>query len=155
MKGKEPDILEMLMRHELALKQLYELFAAMFPNRQDFWQHIAEDEQRHSNWLETLRSEETLEDWYLSDSQLRPQAIQSSISYVEVQIARAREGNFSLLEALSVSKDLESAMLERQFAKISNLVHEKIRSVLLDLAAETERHRRAIVEALDAEKRAV
>jgi hypothetical protein len=36
MKGDEPDILEMLIKHELAIKQLYEKFVSMFINRKDF-----------------------------------------------------------------------------------------------------------------------
>ena len=79
MREDEPDVLEMLIRHELAIKQLYEIFAAMFTNRQDFWQSLAGDEQKHADWLGRLRSESITDKRLLYDSRLKPQAIKSSI----------------------------------------------------------------------------
>ena len=153
MKEVEPDVLEMLIGHELAIKQLYEVFAAKFKNRQEFWQSLARDEQGHADKLASLRSESTMNNWLLHESRLRPNAIKSSIGYVERQVARAREGNFSLLQALSIARDLESALLENHFSKLSDSTSEKIRSILTDLAADTERHRKVVVEAIDTEKR--
>ncbi len=150
MKEEKPDILEMLIRHELTIKQLYEKFAVMFPIRQEFWKSLAEDEQKHSDWLGGLRSEKAIENMS-SYNRLKPQAIKTSIGYVERQIAKAQEGRFSLLEAFSIAKDLESALLENHLSRISNSFPAEIKSVLMELAVETERHRRAVVEALAGE----
>lgn len=152
MREEQPDVLEMLIKHELALKQLYEVFAAAFMNRQDFWQTLAADEQGHAHRLGKLRSEPTIDNWLLHDSGLKLQAITSSIGYVESQIVRAREGRLSLLQALSIAKDLEDALIEKQFSRLGDSVCVEIRSILMDLAAETEGHRKALAEALDTEK---
>ncbi|MFH1833591.1 MAG: hypothetical protein ABH877_01085 [bacterium] len=45
------DILEALIEHELAVKRLYETFAADFTDRQEFWQTLAGAEQRHADKL--------------------------------------------------------------------------------------------------------
>ena len=155
MKGDEPNILELLIRHELAIKQLYEQFASMFTNRKDFWQRLAEDEQRHADTLGMLRSEPSINTLFLHDSQIKPQAIVLSIRYVESQTERAQKGNFNLLQALSIAKDLESALLEKQFSKLSDFASKEMRAILVNIAAETERHRNAIVETLDAEKQKI
>ncbi len=89
----------------------------------------------------------------MRDSQWKHQAIKTSIGYVEKQISRAREGEFSLLQALSIARDLGSALLERQFCRPRDWAPKEIRLVLMDLAAETGGHRKALVEAIDAEKR--
>jgi len=153
MKEVEPDVLEMLIGHELAIKQLYEVFAAKFKNRQEFWQSLARDEQGHADRLASLRSESTVNRWLLHESRLRPNAIKSSIGYVGRQVARVREGNFSLLQALSVARDLEDALLEKHFSKLSDSTSERFRLILMDLATETERHRKVLVEAIETEKR--
>ena len=153
MKEVEPDVLEMLIGHELVIKQLYEVFAATFKHRQEFWQNLARDEQGHADRLASLRSESTVNRWLLHESRLKPNAIKSSIGYVERQVARAREGNFSLLQALSIARDLEDALLEKHFSKLSDSTSERFRSILMDLAAETERHRKVLVEAIETEKR--
>ena len=153
MRETKPDILELLIRHELAVKGLYETLADLFPERRGFWQEIAQDEKRHSTRLEVLRAEESFKIWFRFNSRLKPQAIASSISYVESLTARATSRTLSLLEALSISKDIETALLEKQFSKIAESAPGTIRAIVSDLAAETEQHRKLIIEALEAEKR--
>ena len=48
MDQQEPDILELLIEHELALKRLYEAFALDFADRRDLWLSLARDEQGHA-----------------------------------------------------------------------------------------------------------
>ncbi len=147
----EPEVLEMLIGHELAVKELYDIFAMKFTNRQDFWQGLAADEQKHADWLEAFRSKPAILR-LLHDSQLKPQAIKMSLVYVEKQLARAKGGNVSLLEALSMARDLENAGLERLFVKLKMSAPKEIGATLMDLATETERHRKMIAEALNTEK---
>ena len=152
MKKDEPGILELLIRHELAIKQLYERYGVAFTEHKDFWQRLAEDEQRHTDVLGTLRPEPSINRTLLQESQIKPQAIKLSIGYVESQAERAQKSNINLLQALSIAKDLESALLEKQFSKLSNVASKEMRATLMDLAIETERHRNAVVEMLNAQK---
>lgn len=139
------NILELLIQHELVIKQLYTVFAANFGHRQNFWQNLANEEQRHADWLKTLQSEEATKRWFQSSSRLVPQAINTSIKYIEAQILKANQKQISSREAFSIAKDLESSLLEKQFSKISDLAPAKIKTILQKLAAETEKHRIAIV----------
>lgn len=59
----------------------------------------------------------------------------------------------SEVRTLSIAKDLETALVERHFSKLSSLVPGTIKSTLTDLAAQTEGHRKVLAEALDSEKR--
>ncbi len=153
MKQDEADVPGLLIKHELAIKQLYEIFATSFTNHEDFWRNLAADEQRHANWLEALRSKSAPGQWSLYGSQVKPQAIKTSIGYVESQITRARQGNMSLLQALSVARDLESALLERQFSRFKDSAPKELGAVLVILAAETEKHLRIVVEVMNSLKR--
>jgi hypothetical protein len=146
-------VLELLINHELAIKHLYETFSTAFTERESLWQNLASEEQGHADSLGTLRSEANIESWLLHNSPIRLQAIKSSIGYVESQITRTREGKFTLMQALSIARDLENALLERQFSKLSDSAPPKIRAVLLDLAVETEKHQKAIIDAITDEKR--
>jgi rubrerythrin len=153
MAGVEPSILELLIEHELAVKRLYEAFALDFAERGDLWQSLARDEQGHADRLGRLmpQSNEVGRLWL--DSGLRPQAVKSSIAYVESQRARAEGGGLGLLQALAIARDLENALIENEFSKLSGPVNVEIGSVLEDLAVETERHRKMLAEALEAERR--
>jgi rubrerythrin len=153
MNERGSDFLEMLIRHEAAVGQLYEAFAALFTDRRDFWQALAADERGHADRLGELGSEPAISNWLLHDSGLRPQAIKSSIGYVESQIVRAQEGRLSLMQALAIAKDLEHALIEEQFSRLSDSVHVGASPILMELAAETEGHRSVLADALDAERR--
>jgi hypothetical protein len=63
MREHELDVLEMLIRHELVLKELYEVFASVFKNHEGFSQELATDEQKHADWLLELRSNPITGKW--------------------------------------------------------------------------------------------
>lgn len=148
-----PNILELLIEHELALKRLYEALASAFVGREDFWQTLADEEQRHADQLAGLRSDAGVGDWLLSDSGINPQSIRSSIAYVDSQVARAKGGGLDLTHALSIAVDLEDALIEEQLSRISVSGCSTLGAVLEDIVAETEKHREIIKMALDLERR--
>ncbi len=148
MQGQASHIVELLIHHELALKRLYARFSTMFPTQRDFWQSLAADEQSHAAWLEALGSDGITGAWGESHNQLKPQAIRTSIGYVESQITRAEAGAFPLCKALSIARDVERALLERQFSKLGKAAPTAMREVLLKLAEETEGHLRKVEEML-------
>ncbi len=152
MREDEPNVLEMLIKHEMAIEELYKIFAQIFKSHGGFWQNLARDEHSHAVWFEELRSNSTTSQWLLYEIQVKPQAIKTSIGYVKNQIARAKEGSLSLLQALSIARDLEGALLEQQFSKLKVSALKEIRPVLMKLAEETERHLKIIVEMLASEK---
>jgi rubrerythrin len=145
------DVLDMLIRHELVIKELYEIFTVRFPDYQDLWKRLARDEQRHADLLETLRSSSDLYNWLLLDNRLKLQAVRASIGYVESQIIKAREGRFTLVQALTVARDLEAALLEKQLEKLGESHAAEIRAVVSALFAETAGHREALSRALDSQ----
>jgi hypothetical protein len=150
---EEPHFLELLIEHESAVGRLYEVFASLSPDREEFWRSLATAEQMHAEKLGELDSVPSVDRWLSHDSGLRPQAIKSSIGYVESQIERAQEGRLSSLQALSIAKDLENALIEEQFSRMSDSIHAEASPILEELAAETETHRKILAEALEAERR--
>jgi len=149
MPEQEADVLELLARHELAIKDLYQAYARLFAGRAQLWSDIAAEEQRHADWLGSLQSVATPATRVWLTRNLKPEAIRQSIAYIEGRKAGAREG-VDLRTALSVSRDLENALIERQFARVSNTAPAEFVPVLRNLVAESERHRRLFAEALAA-----
>ncbi len=149
---EEADVCELLISHELAMKQLYEIFAATFTSQKGFWQNIAADEQRHADLLTALRSDENAAKWLRYGNRLKPQAIKTSLGYVENLIARAKGGDTNRQQALFLAKDLETALLERFFSKMGSSDLKEIGSVLTTLAEETTLHLKNIMEIIDSQK---
>ena len=149
---EEKNSIDMLIRHETALKQLYELFAKVFPEHRVFWEGMAEEEQKHSDCLQGLSSKESLKKWFMSDSRLKRLAIDRSIEYIERQMERVKKANIGMLEALSIASDLESALIEKQFISLNISGPEEIRDVMKGLVADTQRHRKMLAEKLNFHK---
>ncbi len=146
------NILDLLIQHERAIARLYLRFAAVFSERQEFWRTLAAEEHRHAKQLETLLTEPDRERWLSRVDRVKPQAIMSSIDYADMQASRAAGGGLTSLQALVVAKDLEDALIERQFIGPIPSERGAIGVVLEELRAETEEHRRVVAEALEAEK---
>lgn len=153
MREDEPDILDMLIAHELAVKRLYEVFGTTFVDRRDLWQALATDEQEHADRLSRLRPDPRARGSLVRESRLRPEAVKSSISYVESQIERAEGGRLALLQALSIARDLESALIEEELSKLCESEHPEIRSIMMGIAEETKGHREMLNDALHGERR--
>jgi rubrerythrin len=146
-------IVEMLANHELALKELYQTYAVRVPSLKDLWLRLAQDEQRHSDWLESLVAQAGQVNSLGPCCWPRPAAIESSLKYIQVQILRANQAEVTPLAALSIAKDLENALLEKEFFKIVDGACPEVREVLSRLIAGTEKHWQVVTEALDKAKR--
>lgn len=148
----EPGVLMLLAEHELSIKRLYEAFADAFAERRDFWQDLAREEQGHADYLGTLASVPEADGRLQLGGALKHQAIKSSIAYVEGQIARARNGALTPVQALAIAKDLEHALIEDVFFRVPPSAPADVRLVLTRLAEDTRRHRDSLAGALEAER---
>jgi hypothetical protein len=155
MTGDEPDIVDLMMQHELAIGRLYAGFAAEFSHEQDLWEALTRDEQAHADKLGVLRRDPFVNRWLSHQSGIKPQAVRSSIAYVDELEARARAGKFNLVGALSAARDLETALIELEFSKIDPTISADAGEVLQDLHEETRRHLAAVTSALEIERRRV
>jgi hypothetical protein len=141
--------LRLLMEHELALKELYQAYAALFPSRADLWLRLAGDEQHHGDWLHTLLTAAEAAQDQRPCLWPRTAAVEASLRYVRTQIVRAGGAEIPLLTALAVAQDLENALLEKEFFKAAEGVCPEVHKVLDRLVVGTERHWRLVTEALD------
>ncbi len=145
--------LELLVEHELAIKRLYLAYAAVFTDVRQFWLNLADDEQGHADTLGSLMHEPALRLWLADGSGVKPQAVRSSISYIQAQTSKAHEGSTTLLQALVVANDVEEALIDKRWVLPSDPQCAEIGRVLSELKSQTERHRRLVAEALATEKR--
>lgn len=149
----ESDLMGLLAGHELALARLYEVCSDVFPDKRDLWRGLAMEERGHAETLERLRSDPDVVRWSLHDSNLKPQAVRSSTAYVDTQLRRVQEGSVGALRALSIAKDLEDALVEKQFAKLDPTAFPRSAPVLEAFIADIQRHRSTIAEAIEMERR--
>jgi len=149
----EPDLIDLLAKHELALGRLYETFAAVFPRHATFWRTLAQEEQNHADQVEELRRDGAVNRWLMHGTNVKPGGVSASIGYIESTITRGRAGAMGLIQALVIARDLETSLIEGQFSKMTPSPSPAVGAVIAELAAGTERHRAMVIELLETEKR--
>ena len=139
--AKEPDvILGALKDHELALADLYQVYAETFPECKDLWSELSREEIQHANWLDTLQTEIEKSDEDFIVERFPIAAIEHSIGYVKQLGARAHQSDFTLINALSTALQLEKALIENKYFEVLEGDSAKTRHALDRLAQSTHIH---------------
>jgi len=137
-------IVDLLAENELAIKQLYEFYAKTFPEEASFWLSIASQEKEHAEALLSLK--EKLDDInvYFDEKRFTPEAIQSTKDYIDERIKYVIDNKIDILTALSIARDLENSLIERNYFKVFESDTPEIKNVLKKLETETLKHRKMV-----------
>ncbi|MBN1125284.1 MAG: hypothetical protein JXA82_09765 [Sedimentisphaerales bacterium] len=132
--------LRILQEHELYIARLYEAYADRFPQMADFWRELSAEEIGHANWLGKLLSDVESGSESILIERFPIAAVQTSMKYIQKQIGRVDDPEFSLLNALSIAMHLEEALIENKYFEVLDEDGEKTRQVLALLARSTQTH---------------
>ncbi len=138
--------LELLIRQEVAAKLLYETFAVMFSEEEDFWTKIAKEEQNHAELLMKLRSRPDIEIWFIDGLQLSPEVIRKSTDYVNEKREFTLKGHVNLEQAFSLAENVERFLIDGVFSKLEERPNINAPRAMLTLAEETKRHRELVLK---------
>jgi len=139
--AKEPDvILGALKDHEHALAHLYDVYAETFPECEALWAELAREEIQHADWLDSLqaRIEGSPEDFVVDRFSVA--TIEHSIKYVERLFDRAKQPDFTLINALSTALQLEKALIENKYFEVLEGDSANTKRTLEQLAQCTQLH---------------
>ena len=133
-------ILGALKEHELAIANLYKVYAEIFPECKDLWMELSREELQHAKWLDTLQAgvEENSEDFVVDRFPMA--AIEHSIDYVKQSAAKAHQADFLLINALSTALQLEKALIENKYFEVFESDSNNTKRTLDRLAQCTQIH---------------
>jgi rubrerythrin len=135
------ELINLLINHEEKLRELYLAYGERFSDHREAWEEIAQDEQNHAKWIRALANKFEDKEFGLSERKLNPIGVKTSIEYLETEIARARDGNVSMLNAVSIGLQLENAIIEKGFFEIFDLDSGKFKKIRDALERETQEHK--------------
>jgi hypothetical protein len=139
--AKAPDeILDALKEHELALAELYEVYAEKFPEYKDFWTKFSSEEIQHADCINSLQTivEESNEDFIVERFKIG--AIENSTKYVKNLADTARQSDIPLIKALSTAVYLEQALIEKNYFEVFESDNAQTKHILSLLAEGTRKH---------------
>lgn len=117
-RGTEAQALQMLIDHERAISELYQVYSERIPDHREFWRLLAEEEVEHAEIIGSLLPFADKSPSILKKAGFKPAAVTTSMSFLRDLIQRARTEPSMLKAALSTAVDLEKAMIERKFFDI-------------------------------------
>ena len=142
--GDVSELIQEIIKHELNLEKMYEQFAKSHPNHQQFWSELAREEAMHAKWIKSLARAYKNGHIVSSDFKLNHLAVKTSISHLEKQTEASKNGNLSLLKAVSMAMDIEKSMIENKFFEIFDLAHSNHDRIRAKLEKETYKHRQKL-----------
>lgn len=142
--GDASKLIQDIIRHEINLAKMYEQFAKSHPNHQQFWSQLAREEAMHAKWIKSLAQYYKNGQNSSSGFKLNHQALKTAISHLEKQTEASKNGQLSLLTAVSIALDIEKSMIENKFFEIFDLADGKRERLRAGLEKETSKHRQKL-----------
>jgi hypothetical protein len=138
-------VAEKLVQNEAGIGQLYELFAAAFPEDAPLWSALGEEEKQHAEWIRRAVEAMPADTRQRPVPAIRSQAIGTMITYVASVAERCRRNELTRLNAFALARDIENSLLE---GRLLESLQVPAPGVDKDLLEATAAHRRRIVEAM-------
>ena len=136
----QPDIIELLSSHEEAIGRLYSAYAGKFPLYADFWRTLAQEEQKHSAAIITLKSKVDAGALSADMVKFKSELLKTMLIYINNELNKAESGGMPLIQALSTARDIEKSMIERRCFEVFKGDPDELKTVLDEMTLETKRH---------------
>lgn len=112
-------VIDLMVRHENAMKDLYLLYSAQHEGRYwDFWHKLVKEEASHINTVKLIEASLDQGKADFREHRFRADLIEKSLAYINDRIAEARSDKVTLLHALATAKEIESSFIEHEYFSV-------------------------------------
>ncbi len=139
-KDVDTELVDLYVAQELKMAELYGIFAERYPEHRDFWTSMADEEKRHAAAIRELSEKARSGRACFSGGQVRINAVRSFLAYVDRVVAKAKRDPTPFLTALSVTRDIESSLIEKNAFEVFRGDTPEVKSLLVALRDETAGH---------------
>ncbi|MDQ5987737.1 MAG: hypothetical protein CSYNP_03482 [Syntrophus sp. SKADARSKE-3] len=143
---QELKILDLFEAHEMLMYDLYSLFAEKYPDYEDFWHGIAEEEKVHARWVRTIREKSATGELAITADDISISAIEASLKNLKQQISEFYAQNHSVDRAFALAMRVESSVTERKIYDIVNTDSAAVKDLFQNLVEKTRMHNIRIKE---------
>ena len=134
-------IIEKLACNEETIARLYKGYADAFPILREFWISLASEEMKHASWIKNLGVEAREKPIYIDEQRFNIVAIQSFTNYLGKELAKVNERKIPLIEALSITFQIEQSLIESKFLEVFQTDSVELKHTLTKLLNDTVAHR--------------
>jgi hypothetical protein len=144
---QQRNVLHKLAELEESVGHLYETYAGLFPDYQEFWLALVAEEKQYTAWVKELESYLTKGTVKFNEGRFNVFAIQSFLNYLKDEAEKAP--GRTILNALSISAYVEESLMERGYFDVVDGDSEALKLTLNNLAEATQKHIKRVREYLN------
>ena len=134
------DILELLAKNEESIGDLYRAYADRFPEYEDLWLGLANEEEQHAGWIRRLSDQVSAGTLHVDEKRFKNTAIETYLKYLMTEVQKAKSGDMALINALSIALYIEKSLIDRKYFEVFKTDAAELQQVLLNLEAATKDH---------------
>jgi hypothetical protein len=133
-------ILDGLREIELAVAELYRLFAQAFPPDRIFWEELGRDEENHATLVTELKNTLFKNGWAFEVGKVNHLVLNTYRHGIEGQIKRLHRGELGRRNALFIARDFEKTLVEHGFYSLVRSENKDYLAIQARIQKETEAH---------------
>lgn len=141
--------IEALAMHEEAIGDLYTAYAERFPDDQEFWSILADEEYSHAEWVRSLADYAEDGAVEINKGRFKTKVVESSLKYVQDWTRQAKREEITPIYALSIANDIENALIDKSFFEVFETDSEEMAAILTALLEASRDHRDRVSEMLE------
>ena len=115
LKDYQEKIIELLGQLELDMSNLYNLFAEKFPKYKELWLMLSQQENIHAEHIKKLHSFVQDNRIIFDEKMTKTYTVKKVLEVIKDVHTKAESNKLTLLNALSMGRDLEESLIEKKF----------------------------------------
>ena len=148
----QDSIIETLAESEETIGRLYQAYASRFPEYNELWMGLADQEKNHAAWIRNLGEKVHAGQVFLQADRFKVPAIRTFINHTEKEIETTKNPALKSINALSVAFYIEDSLIERKYFEVFESDSTELKKLLQDLAEATKTHATKIKTEWDKER---
>ena len=136
--------IKLLIENEKLVSKLYAIYADKFTEEKKFWLEKVAEENTHAELLEGIWSIIQEIPSFFEEDRFSIEAIELTTSFVKDSIQKAE--SCSLIDALSMAREIEHSLIERYFFKVMPGDSVLVQNAFVKIEQDTKKHREEIQE---------
>lgn len=149
MSGDDLKILESLAQIELAVSELYAIYARKYPEHRDFWGELVREEKNHAELIRGLKAFIKNGTVRFDHKRCAASAVETVFNLINERIEAARSRVTPLANALNSALQIEKNVIEKDFCSFFEGDNEEFRDKCATVTRETSQHRDKLIKMLD------
>jgi len=141
------DLLSLFIEHEMAVSELYKAYAEKFPTMKEFWVTLSWEEQDHARKISEFSEIVKKEHARFNSIKFNAVVIKTSLEYIAKELAKAKKGDITLVNALSVALYIEKAPIDGEIFESFTGFTVQAKNLIRELVASFNNHYQTIQKA--------